>query len=394
MSAGWEPPPSARHDAEALYEDAPCGLLAMRPDRTIASVNRTLATWLGHRPADLIGRPFTDLLTAGSRIHYDTHFAPMLAVSGQLRGIAVDLVTTAGGWLPVLLAADVRADASGGQGLVYLAVHDAQDRRQYERELLAERRRAERERNRAIAMARTLKRSLLPPALTPPAGLVADSHLHAASPEEVGGDFYDLFALSNDKSAFFIGDVCGKGVEAAMVASLTRYTLRAAAVFDDDPVAVLQNLDAVLRNEFRAIRWSHFCSVIFGLLIARDDGFQVRLAGGGHPPALLLRADGTVERLTTEGGQAVGIFDDAHFTSTEEHLHPGDTLVLYTDGITEAKTGSGTERFDDHDALMAFARTHSPTTPTQIVADLRRLLAGLGSGVEDDAAVLALGVPG
>jgi sigma-B regulation protein RsbU (phosphoserine phosphatase) len=378
---------------EALYEDAPCGLVAMRPDRTIESVNRTLAGWLGYRPDELIGRSFTEFLSAGSRIHYDTHFAPLLAVSGELRGISVDLVTATGNWVPVLLAADLKRAESGGRDVVYLAIHDAADRRQYERELLAERRRAERERNRAIALARTLKQSLLPPALTPPAGLTAAAHFHTASADEVGGDFYDLFALSNDKSAFFIGDVCGKGVDAALVASLTRYTLRAAAVFDDDPVAVLQNLDTVLRNEFREIRWSHFCSVIFGLLIAQDDGFEVRLAGGGHPPALLLSADGSVAKVTTEGGQAVGIFTNAHFTSTQVRLRPGDTLMLYTDGVTEARTGHGSERFDDHDALMDFARSHAPTTPAGIVAEFRALLTSLGTGVDDDAAVLALGVP-
>lgn len=379
-------------NVEALYEEAPCGLIAMRPDRSIVSVNRTLAAWLECRAEDLVGRRFTDLLTAGSRIHYDTHFAPLLAVSGHLRGIAVDLVRPSGGWLPVLLAADVASDA-GEDGLIYVAVHDAAERRQYERELLAERRRAEKERNRAIALARTLKQSLLPPALTPPAGLEAAAHFHTASADEVGGDFYDLFALTNDRSAFFIGDVCGKGIDAALVASMTRYTLRAAAVFDDDPVAVLHNLDTVLRNEFRSIRWSHFCSVIFGVLIAGDDGFEVRLAGGGHPPALLLRADGAVEKITTEGGQAVGIFTDAHFVAARFCLRRGDTLLLYTDGVTEARTGCGSERFDDHGELLEFARTHAPATPADLVAALRTLLAGLGAGVEDDAAVLALGVP-
>lgn len=380
-------------NVEALYEEAPCGLLAMRPDRSIVSVNRTLAAWLACRPEDLVGRRFTDLLTAGSRIHYDTHFAPLLAVSGQLRGIAVDLVTPTGDWLAVLLAADVRPDA-GEDGLIYVAVHDAAERRRYERELLAERRRAEKERNRAITLARTLKQSLLPPALTPPPGLTAAAHFHTASADEVGGDFYDLFALSAERSAFFMGDACGKGVDAALVASLTRYTLRAAAVFDDDPVAVLANLDTVLRSEFRSIRWSHFCSVVFGVLIADDDGFEVRLAGGGHPPALLLRADGTVEKVTTEGGQAVGIFTDAHFVARRFRLRRGDTLLLYTDGVTEARTGRGSERFDDHDELLEFARAHAPATAADLVAALRALLAGLGAGVEDDAAVLALGVPG
>lgn len=377
---------------EELYEQAPCGHLATGPDRRILSVNETLANWLGRPREQLIGIPFTDLLTVGSRIHFETHFAPLLHLTGQIRGVAVDLVTADGDRLPALIAANVKTDAAGTPLTIRLALQDARDRRAYERELLAERRRAEQERARATALARTLKRSLLPPALSPPPGLAADAYLHAASDDEVGGDFYDLFALGHDRSAFFVGDVCGKGVNAATVASLTRYTLRAAAVFDDDPVAVLHNLDTVLMNEF-GIDGTHFCTVVFGLLIRDGDGFDVHLASGGHPPALLLGADGVVRKISTPGGQAVGMFSNARFVSARLHLGSGDTLVMYTDGVTEARIGRGSERFDDHDALMELARAHAPTTATEIVATLRNLLAELGEGVEDDAAVLALGVP-
>lgn len=157
-------------------------------------------------------------------------------------------------------------------------------------------------------------------------------------------------------------------------------------------MAVLHNLDTVLINEYGA-DGTHFCTVVFGLLIRDGDGFDVHLASGGHPPALLLNADGAVRKVSTEGGQAVGIFSNARFASARIHLGAGDTLVLYTDGVTEARIGRGTERFDDHDALIQLARAHAPTTATEIVATLRHLLAELGDGVEDDAAVLALGVP-
>ncbi|KUI31868.1 histidine kinase [Mycobacterium sp. IS-1742] len=384
--------PAPEPSVEDLYELAPCGQFATGPDRRITAVNQTLARWLGRSRDELIGTPFTELLTVGSRIHFETHFAPLLHLTGEIQGVAVDLIATAGTRLPALIAANVHTDASGKPTTIRFALQDASDRRAYERELLAERQRAEQERARATALARTLKQSLLPPALLPPAGLQACAHLHAASHDEVGGDFYDLFPLADGRSAFFLGDVCGKGVTAATVASLTRYTLRAAAVFDDDPVAVLHNLDTVLLTEFGADR-SHFCTVIFGVLIHRDDGFDVRVASGGHPPALLLRADGSVEKINTEGGQAVGIFANARFASARVHLGAGDTLVMYTDGVTEARIGRGAERFDDHDALMELARAHAPTTATGIVKTLRSLLADLGEGVEDDAAVLALGVP-
>ena len=84
---------------------------------------------------------------------------------------------------------------------------------------------------------------------------------------------------------------------------------------------------------------------------------------------------------------------EPHFVASRFHLAPGDTLVLYTDGLTEASTGVGHERYDDEGALLRFAKSHSPTTASAIVDAVRRLLDGLGSGVEDDAAVLALGVP-
>ncbi|WP_197377509.1 PP2C family protein-serine/threonine phosphatase [Mycolicibacterium baixiangningiae] len=387
---GAEPAPE--YTVEDLYEQAPCGHLATGPDRRILSVNETLVRWLGRRREELIGTPFTDLLTVGSRIHFETHFAPLLHITGEIHGVTVDLITAGGNRLPTLIAANVKTDASGAPTTIRLALQDASDRRAYERELLAERRRAEQERARATELARTLKRSLLPPALSPPPGLEASAHLHAASHDEVGGDFYDLFALTHGRSAFFLGDVCGKGVDAATVASLTRYTLRAAAVFDDDPVAVLHNLDTVLLGEYGPDR-SHFCTVIFGVLTHQDSGFDVHLASGGHPPALLLRGDGTVEKVSTEGGQAAGIFNNARFVSARVHLAAGDTLVIYTDGVTEARIGRGAERFDDHDALMELARAHAPSTATEIVETLRTLLADLGEGVEDDAAVLALGVP-
>jgi sigma-B regulation protein RsbU (phosphoserine phosphatase) len=81
------------------------------------------------------------------------------------------------------------------------------------------------------------------------------------------------------------------------------------------------------------------------------------------------------------------------FIAARIRLGPGDTLVLYTDGLTEARTGNGTERYDDHGALLKFATAHAPTTASAIVAAIQSLLDGFGSGVEDDAAVLALGVP-
>lgn len=388
--------PRGRDDfpvVEDLYQNAPCGFLAMSPDFRINSVNATFADWLGYEPEQLVGRPFADLLTAGGRIHLETHFAPLLQIAGRLSGVTLDLVAVDGRRLPAFVTANVKSDAYGRPEFIRIIAQDASDRRSYERELLDERRRAQEAQTRAEVLATTLRRSLLPPSLSPPPGLDATAYYHAAAPSEVGGDFYDLFPLSRAKSAFFLGDVCGKGVEAAVLTSLARYTLRAAAVNDDHPKAVLHTLDTVLRHEPGGHDPSRFCTVVFGVITQRDNGFDVELASGGHPPALLLRADGDVRYVSTPGGQAVGMFAAPEFASATVHLTAGDTLLLYTDGLTEARTGSGRVRFDDDGALLRFARDHAPTTAAEMIRALSRLLEDLGSGVDDDTALLALGVP-
>lgn len=375
-----------------LYENAPCGYIVARPDRSITSVNATLSGWLGYERKALLDRPFTDLLAVGSLMHYETHFAPLLQLQGRLAGVTVDLMTADGGRLPVFLTANIKSDAGGRPLLLRITLHDAGDRGSYERELLDERQRVERERARVQVFAGTLQRSLLPPLLSPPPGLAASAHYHPASADDVGGDFYDLFPLAHDRWAFFIGDVSGKGAGAAAVTSLTRYTLRAAAVFDADPVAVLRNLHTVLSQEFRDTV-NQFATVIFGILIPEDGGFAVHLASGGHLPPLLLGADGSARYLDTIGGHPVGIPMEPKFTAARLRLGPGDTLVLYTDGLTEARTSSSAERYDDSGALLKFAAAQSPSTAPAIVAAIQSLLNGFGSGVEDDVAVLALGVP-
>jgi sigma-B regulation protein RsbU (phosphoserine phosphatase) len=374
------------------FDDAPCGYIVTDPDEVITAVNATMAAWLGYQRAELVGTAFGDLLTVGGRIHYETHFSPMLLTAGSLSGIAIELVASDGGRMPVLMTANVKTDRDGHPEFIRIVATDAADRRSYERELLAERRRAEEENARAVALAETLRYSLLPPALSPPAGLEAAAYYHSASAGDLGGDFYDLFPLSRDRYGFFLGDVCGKGFAAASLTSLTRYTLRAAAVGDEHPVAALQTLDSVLKQDAHAKqRW--FCTVLFGVIGRRDDLFEVEIASGGHPPPLLLKADGSTGYVPTEGGQAAGLFAAPRFTSVRLSLSAGDTLVLYTDGFTEARIGKKAMRFDDEGALLSFVAGLAPSSASDVVAAMRTLIDELGPGVEDDAAVLALGVP-
>lgn len=377
---------------EDCWDRAPSGHVIAHPDGRIIRVNATLARWLGYEPNTLRDRLFSEFLTVGGRILYDTHFGPLLHMGGELNGVTVDAVTADGVRLPMFLTANVTCHTGETPELLQITVVDAADRRAYEVELLAARRQAETEQGRVRVFAETLRRALLPPLLSPPDGLDAADYFFPASDDDVGGDFYDLFPLSHTTWGFFLGDVAGKGVEAAVVTGLIRYTLRAAAVFDDDPVQVLRNLNTVLNQELRDVR-NRFSTVIFGKISQGDNGFDVELASGGHPPPLLLYADGSAYYVDTIGGQAVGMTSEPHFVVSRFHLRPGDTLVLYTDGLTEASTGIGYERYDDEGALLRFAKLHSPTTASAIVNAVHQLLDGLGSGVQDDAAVLAMGVP-
>ncbi|MFJ8173589.1 MULTISPECIES: SpoIIE family protein phosphatase [unclassified Streptomyces] len=385
--------------AEELYEQAPCGYLSTLMDGTIAKINSTLLGWLGLERSRVVGRMrFTDLLTVGGKLYHETHFAPLLQMKGEISGIALD-IKGAVGRMPVLVTSKVKTSEDGEPLLIRTTVFDARDRRAYEMELLRGRQVAEEARRQAEATrARlqetlaVLQQSLLPSELPVVPGLEAASYYHTASPDLLGGDFYDLFPLDTGRWAFFLGDVCGKGPQAAAVTSLARYTLRAAAMHDPDPVTVLTTLNSVLHERY-ASGEGHYCTVIFGVLQPANDGHVgVHLASGGHPSALIQRADGSADYLPTPGGLLVGVLPQAPFTAARTDLLPGDTLLLYTDGLTEARTGPKRELYGD-DALRAFTAARTPAGPQALITALSGLLASFGDGLDDDTALLALGVP-
>jgi sigma-B regulation protein RsbU (phosphoserine phosphatase) len=386
--------PDARFSAlledsvEDLYEYAPCGYLSTLLDGTIAKINATLLGWLGLERAQVVGvRRFADLLTVGGRLYHETHFAPLLRMQGEINGVALELAAVDGRRLPVLVTSTLKTGTDGEPLLIRTTVVDASERRAYERELLAARREADLERDRLARLAATLQRTLLPPAVP---GLEVAAHYHPASTDEVGGDFYDLFRLDDGRWGLFVGDVCGNGAGAAVVTSLARYTLRAAAVHDPDPVAVLTELNAALHRE-RLDPAHRFCSVVFGVLTPEAGGCGVVLATGGHPPPVVIRSDGTAEYGYDVGGQVVGLLPEASFVATALHLGPGDTLLLYTDGLSEARVDRDL-RYDEDD-LLEFLASQAPASASHAVAAVRGLLDGFGPALDDDTALLVVGVP-
>ncbi|MFI5688014.1 PP2C family protein-serine/threonine phosphatase [Streptomyces sp. NPDC051636] len=259
----------------------------------------------------------------------------------------------------------------------------------------AAREQAERDRAAIAAFASTLQRTLLPPALPAVPGLELACHYSTASAYDVGGDFYDIFPLGGGRWAFFLGDVCGKGAEAATVTALARHTLRAAAQIDPDPVAVLTALNTVLLTDVTA--GSRFCTAVFGVLTPRETGaFTVTVATGGHPPAYHLRPDGSgavwVKAVRPKGGMLVGAFPEAQFTEVTFDLTPGEALLLYTDGLIEARDGQGAMLGDE--GLTGFLhRRTGGISADSLVEDTVTLLTSLPDKAGDDVALLALSVP-
>ncbi|MFG3250805.1 PP2C family protein-serine/threonine phosphatase [Streptomyces sp. NPDC048187] len=388
--------------ADDLYESAPCGYLSTLMDGTIAKINSTLLGWLGLERQSVVGRMrFTDLLTVGGKLYHETHFAPLLRMQGEIGGIALDLKGADGRRIPVLVSSVLKRGTTGEPLLIRTTVFDARDRRAYEEELLRARKAAEEARAQAEAdRARlqdalaVLQQSLLPASLPSVPGMESAVYYRTASPDRLGGDFYDLFPSDGESFAFFLGDVCGKGPQAAAVTSLTRYTLRAAALHDPDPVAALTTLNKVLNERYNGGD-PRYCTVIFGLLEPDPEAgtVTVRLASGGHPSALVLRAGGTAEFLPTPGGLLVGVLPTAPFAAATTVLGPGDTLLLYTDGLTEARTGEDRTSLYGEEALLDFAADHAGESPHAVIKALTDLLDGFGDGLDDDTALLALGVP-
>ncbi len=371
--------------AEDLYDHAPCGYLSTSPDGHIVRINATLLRWLGYEHDQVVGRMrFADLLTVGGKMYHETHFAPLLLLQGAVHSVALEIRTVDRRRLPVLVDAVVKKAPDEAPSLVRIMVVDAADRRAYEEELLRARRQADLERDRLQHLATTLQRTLLPPALPGVPGLDIAAYYHSASVEEIGGDFYDLFPLAHDRWGFFLGDVCGKGPGAAVLTSLIRYTLRAAAVYDSDPVSVLSTLNTSLRQEHGTTS-TGWCTLIYGVLVAADHGFTLTLASGGHPPAWRLPRDAAVEAVDTVGGQPVGLLARPRLRAATITLRPGDGLLLHTDGLTEARRPDGSMLDEDLPELVA----ELPRGRAQGVVDgLADVLASLGSGLGDDAAIM------
>jgi serine phosphatase RsbU (regulator of sigma subunit)/PAS domain-containing protein len=237
-------------------------------------------------------------------------------------------------------------------------------------------------------IAHALQAKLLPERLPDiPGALLAARYRAAGELNEVGGDFYDVFPRSGEEWAIVVGDVSGKGPEAAGVTALARYTLRAGALDDDEPAKALRRLNGVLRPGDGTAQYA--TAVLAYLSTAGDGRLEVRLSLAGHPPAIVIRGDGAVEPIGSFGDMLAMVAEPV-FHETGFVLDRGDTLLLYTDGVTEA--GPRTRPFGEF-GFLELLGTLAGEPPQAVVDTIEQAVVGAHSGEpRDDIALLAIGL--
>lgn len=242
------------------------------------------------------------------------------------------------------------------------------------------------------AISRTLMRDLLPPRLERRNGVdFAGGYRPAGATERVGGDFYDVHpgSTQNDASLVVLGDVCGKGLDAAVLTGKIRNTLQALTPMADDHERMLQLLNDALLNSHH----TRFATLVLASVQRIGHQVRLRLTAAGHPAPLVIRGDGSVETADTYG-TLIGALSTIQTRSVDTVLQPGDTCVLYTDGFTEARGGPlGDELFGEQRFEQALSTCAG--IPAEAVVERLQMLASqwLRDGSHDDMAVVAISAP-
>lgn len=369
-----------RRDAEGLINSiiaaAPIGFAQLDREMRFVRINDELAAMNGIPPHAHIGRLPWDLLPGLAK---ETITAPLGAA---LRGEVVEEELV--GWTP----ADPQRERAwlerfyplrNGSGEIVGAGVFALE--------VTERRESERRREQEV---RALQQSLLPTAIPRLERLeVAAGYTAASDTLDVGGDFYEVLSGSFGGAAI-IGDVCGRGAEAAALTATARYTLIPIIEQNhDSPARALRELNRVICEHHEPT--TRFVTVAVAMLRRHGDDVRARVALAGHPHPVVVRSDGTVDRVGV-AGSLIGIDLAVEVVDAEVRLGPGDALVLFTDGYTEAR--------DEHGRMLgeaglegALGAAASHGVDEMIAAADRAVAAHLGErGSTDDRAILALRV--
>jgi PAS domain S-box-containing protein len=270
---------------------------------------------------------------------------------------------------------EVRRGETGSPTGVLAVALDVTEQRKAATEVVRTRERLAREH----ATVETLQRSLLPRRLPAIPGVELGACYRPATPQSrVGGDFYDVFPLTDSTWALLIGDVSGKGSAAAALSALARYTVRADALREPDPARVLKLLNDALVRE-----GGDFCTAVLATLDLQTGTPALTVASAGHPPPLLVR-DGSARELTGPG-LLLGYSADASFEQRRETLQPGDTLVFYTDGLMDAQAP---EQVLEPEEIGELAASGQDSSATEMARKLERAAVREGAPARDDIAIL------
>jgi serine phosphatase RsbU (regulator of sigma subunit) len=229
-------------------------------------------------------------------------------------------------------------------------------------------------------IAQTLQRGLLPRAVPPIAGWEISTFYEpaGAAEVEVGGDFFDFFA-THTGWIVVLGDVTGKGVEAATMTALMRHGARVASQMETGPAAILARLDQALRGQSTLSPCSALC--------ARLGADHIIVSAAGHPRPLIIRQDGCIEQID-DGGPLLGAGMSGDWPERKVRLGPGETVVFFTDGITELR--GETDRFGD-ERLRALLAKHARLAPDKLIGEIGAALGRFQRGARsDDTAAVVL----
>jgi PAS domain S-box-containing protein len=340
----------------------------------VLDANPAAASLLGRRRGDLTGRPWR-VLVAGN-----PELSPGLGAGAE----SVQVETTfdiAGAVHHFDARRQPLRDRAGGTAGELIVLRDVTDRKAAEtrlHELLDERTRV------AAALQASLKPEVLPQI---PGVELAGLYEPAGDGREIGGDFFDVFPIGSGCWGLVLGDVSGKGAEAAAVTALIRYTLRTLATLASAPRPprdVLCDLNAALLRDSTDER---YCTLVYAVVTPSADGLEVRLCLGGHHPPLLRRRCGDVEPVGILG-TALGLVPEPDLAEDRLELHPGDLLCLFTDGLVEARRDH--DLFETARASAVLAQTRQAGAHDTLAALSTAAREFRGRPLGDDLALLAL----
>lgn len=373
-----------------LFEHAPVGILLVGSDGVVRAANPFSGTVLGWQPRHAAGTSLESMFASDHAGLADRVLRGAVE-GGEVRETTLTR-TGPDGTTQHLDITIAPVDADHSDLGVFVLLRDETERIMALAAAERAQHAAEADARRYAELARTLQESLLPPDLPTIDGVELGARYHPAGDgSEIGGDFYDIFQVAGDEWFAVMGDICGKGAGAARLTALTRYSLRAATVRTSSVEQNLIELNAALVRQYDVDRHrgEHRFATATVIRFRRDgDGLVVVAGSGGHAPPLIVRADGTVVDLPCRG-PLLGVFEGAAFVTGEARLRPGDVLVLYTDGVTEARRDReefGDERLRD---LLASCAGQPASDIAGVVEDA--VLDHQSRVARDDIAVLVVG---